>query len=252
MKNLFKRRYFSLYRIVPSLITLSGMAIGLLALRFAFQEEFQYSFLCIVIAALCDALDGRMARLLNASSKFGAELDSLSDLTVFGIVPAIILYQWQLHALLTYEMGNLGWAIVTIYALACAIRLARFNVTADQEDHLYGNHFFQGVPAPAAALTASFPMIITFWLPDFNHVIFTAIWLLAVALLMVSWLPTFSFKKIQLKRRFVPLILLASMVVIVGILARPWLAVSVIIILYVASFPFAYITFRRNLHKQKI
>lgn len=228
----------SFSKMVPSLITVSATCAGLTGIRFAIDGRFEFAVGCIVIAAVLDALDGRMARLLKASSDFGAELDSLSDFVAFGVSPAVIMYFWALNGL-----GGVGWAIGLFYAVCMSLRLARFNSSIDKLPP-YAYNYFQGVPAPAGAGIALFPLILSFEtgpLPLFHPVILAG-WTVAAALLLVSTLPTFSFKKFKVPSHFaLPLMALAALA-LAGIAGRPWMTLSVILVLYMITFP---ISFRR-------
>lgn len=226
-------RKLSIYRFIPSIITILATSVGLLGIRFAFDGAFENSIICIIIAAILDALDGRMARLLKATSDFGAELDSLSDLTVFGIAPAIIMYEWQLHKM----DHNIGWAIVTVFVIACALRLARFNVDSNIEKPAFKAHFFQGLPTPAAALLCLYPIDLSLFLNYQIMPLLIVVWMLFIAAMMVSNIPTFSFKKIRFTRKYVALIMLLLALSIAGLLARPWLMLNVITFIYILSFP---------------
>ena len=241
MTSSSQNRKLSISIFIPSIITILGTSIGLLAIRYAFQGEYDNSIFCIIIAAIIDTVDGRMARLLNATSNFGAELDSLSDLTVFGIAPAIVIFQWKLH-----EYDNIGWAISTVFIIACALRLARFNVTNnDEKPASYRNAFFQGVPAPAAALLSLYIMVLSFVLNIDMPTIIVAIWIILIAILMVSNLPTFSFKKIRISRKYFAPTMLGLALSIAGLLAKPWLILNFIAIAYLITFPISFLYYQK-------
>ncbi len=180
----------------PNIITLIGLCLGINSLKLAFEGNFQGSINFILLAAILDALDGRIARLIKGTSKFGAELDSLTDFVNFGICPSIIIYFWSLNFYDFY-----GWIVTLIYIVACCLRLARFNINQDNNKNNWQINFFTGVPAPAAAGIILLPMILSFSKfheslnLDYNVIcIFTVIF---VSFLMVSKIPTYAVKKIQ-------------------------------------------------------
>ena len=147
-------RRISVNRMIPNILTLLALASGLTAMRFAFQERWEMAVFAIAVAAILDALDGRVARLLKGASKFGAELDSLSDFVCFGVAPAIILFLWSLQ-----DAGRVTWVLVMLYTMCMGLRLARFNVAVNDDDEPdWKNRFFSGVPAPAGAGLVLLPM----------------------------------------------------------------------------------------------
>ena len=149
-------------RMIPNILTLMAMSAGLTAIRFALQERWEFAAYAILIAAILDTLDGRVARILKGSSKFGAELDSLSDFLSFGIAPAMMLYLWAMQ-----DTGRFGWALTLLYAVACALRLARFNTQIEEPDApAWTKNFFSGVPSPAGAGLVLMPLILSFLIGD--------------------------------------------------------------------------------------
>jgi CDP-diacylglycerol--serine O-phosphatidyltransferase len=188
----------------------------------------------IFIAAIFDGIDGRIARLLKGTSEFGAELDSLSDFISFGVAPALIIYVWTLQSI-----ASIGWVVALLYAVCCALRLARFNTQLGAELPPYAYNFFTGVPAPAAAGLALVPMMLQFefgW-SGFRSAWFCALVLAGVAALMVSRVPTFSGKRFHLPREWV----LPVLLVIVGLAAlatsEPWGTLLLVCLLYLGSMP---------------
>ena len=178
-------------KIAPNIVTLLALCAGVTSIRYSIQADWSKAVLCIFIAAFFDLLDGRVARMLKGSTKFGAELDSLSDFVSFGVAPSILLYQWTL-----FDLPKFGWFFCLLMSIGMAMRLARFNTMLDAEPQPeYWNHFFVGVPAPAAAALAMMPIMISFDFPDWNWLIrsnaFCATLLVIVTLLMVSRIPTF-------------------------------------------------------------
>lgn len=240
-----KRRFkvMSLSTLIPNLITVMALCSGLTGIRFALQERWEFAVGAIAVAAVLDTLDGRMARLLNGQSKFGAELDSLADFISFGVSPAIILFLWT-----TQDVHGFGWMSSLFFATCMALRLARFNTKLDDEDPPpFASRFFTGVPAPAAAGLGCLPLILSFvvgkeWV---SQPAFVAIWLVIVGLMMVSSIPTYSFKGTRLPQKLVlPLLVLAGLV-IAGFLSEPWMTLGGIIIAYLVTMPLSYRSYRR-------
>ena len=223
-------------RLIPNIITLLALSAGLTAIRFAMYGQWKPAVIAILLAGVLDGLDGRVARLLQGTSKFGAELDSLSDFVSFGVAPALLIYQWGLR-----DMGAVGWAVALLFAVCSSLRLARFNTMIGEETPSYAGHFFVGTPAPAAAGLAILPVILSFETGAtlLIHPWAVAVLLLFVSMLMVSQIPTFSFKKTRVPRAWVlPLLL------VVGLLAaflvfEPWWSLTIIGVLYLCSIPFS-------------
>src|SRR5881227_1733295 len=191
------RRRFRLIPVrmlVPNLITLLALCAGLTAIRLAVEQKLEWALAAIVFAALLDGIDGRIARLIKGTSRFGAELDSLADFVNFGVAPALILYFWSLH-----ELGHAGWIAAMVFAICGGLRLARFNVMVnDPNKPAWAGNFFLGVPAPAGAITVLLPIYVYFLgVPRVALLmLLTFLYTLAVAFLMVSRLPVFSGKRV--------------------------------------------------------
>jgi CDP-diacylglycerol--serine O-phosphatidyltransferase len=231
-------RRHSINRLIPNILTLLALCAGLTGVRFALEEHFRLAVLAILVAAVLDGLDGRIARLIGATSKFGAELDSLSDFVCFGVAPAIVLYLWVMN-----HSGRFGWAVVLIFAVCTALRLARFNTALDDETRpAWTYHYFTGVPAPAGAGLAILPLIASFELESswFQSPWLVGAWTIVVAGLMVSRIPTYSFKRLRVPHWMVLPILLVVGVVAAGLAAEPWLTLLIIGCAYGASIPMAY------------
>ncbi len=229
----------SFNKIIPNAITVAAMCFGLSAIRFAIEGQWEFAAGSILIAAILDTLDGRMARLLNASSDFGAELDSLSDFISFGVSPALIIYYWSLQ-----YMPGFGWAISLFYAICMGLRLARFNSMLDKLPK-YAYNYFQGVPAPAAAGLCLLPLVFSFVVGEeiTIPIIATAAWVVIVALMAVSSIPTFSFKKMKLPSSMI-LPTLAGVAIIISLLiTKPWISMSIILMAYLITIPFAIISY---------
>ena len=191
--------------LLPNALTIFGVCLGLSSIKFALDSNYAMSVIAIGFAAILDTLDGRVARLIKGTSKVGKELDSLTDVISFGVAPGFIMYFWALN-----KVGNFGWMFVLIYAVCCALRLARFNLTVVEENEPWKVNFFQGVPSPAAAGLVLLPLI--FSLSELyelqNYAIFSSITILLTSALMVSNLPTYSLKKIVIPRNFTIFLLL--------------------------------------------
>jgi CDP-diacylglycerol---serine O-phosphatidyltransferase len=225
----------SVNRMVPNVLTLLALCAGMTAIRFAMGGNFPAAVFSIIAAGVFDGLDGRMARLLRVTSSFGAELDSLSDFVSFGVAPAAVLYLWTLS-----ELHGLGWAIALLFAVCCALRLARFNTETTSERPSYAAPFFTGAPAPAGAGLVMVPMFLSFewgdWL--FRSPYLSAVTVTGIALLMVSKVPTVSLKRIRIPHHMVIPTLLAFGVATAFLTTEPWLTLTAVGIVYVSSVPF--------------
>lgn len=237
-----------LYKLVPNMITILALCLGITSVRYAMDSKFVTAATLILVAALMDSIDGRMARLLNCSSSFGAQLDSLADIVSFGVAPCLLMYMWSLH-LIPYK--GVGWAVVLIYIACSALRLARFNV--QQEDAVeseVSKHFFTGMPIPAAAAMILMPMLITFELTDWVMPGWAVcIYMTWIGIMMVSTIPTFSMKKITVNRMYVPWLLLLAGLLIAGILLEPWITLPLVGIVYCISIPYSMVRYRKMLSR---
>ena len=228
-------------RLFPNIITVGALCAGLTAVRFAIAEQWEFAMVAVVVAAILDALDGTIARLLKAASDFGAELDSLSDVIAFGVAPGLIIYFWSLS-----EIGGIGWAAGLFFAVCCALRLARFNSTLETRPR-YANNFFTGVPAPGGALLALLPLLMSREFGDgfFRHPAVTGPWIVLIALLMVSQIPTYSLKRLRVPQRyFLPMLVLIGLLG-AGLAGAPWHTLLILSLVYLGSFPFSYRSFKR-------
>jgi len=233
-------------KIAPNMVTMMALCSGVTSIRYAIAEDWSKAVLCIFLAALFDGLDGRVARFLKASSKFGAELDSLSDFVSFGVAPAILIYQWSLSSL-----PRFGWLFCLIFAMGMAMRLARFNTMLDMDDTPpYWSHYFVGVPAPAAAALGIMPVLIWFDFPQLSFILrshaFCAILMCLVTFLMTSRIPTLSLKKTKVRTNmFIPLMLVVVLF-INFMLTQPWLTLGVMTFVYLLSVPLTCIRFQKD------
>ena len=233
----------SINRLIPNVLTLLALCSGLTAIRFAMGGQFQHAVIAILLAAILDGLDGRVARLLHGTSKFGAELDSLSDFVCFGVAPALILYFWVMN-----QGGGFGWAVVMLYTVCCGLRLARFNTMMGQEDlPPYAYNFFTGVPAPAAAGLVLMPLILSFEMGTgiVGRIPVVSLFLMGVSFLMVSKLPTFSAKKLRIPNSYVLPVMLLVGAVAAFLVTEPWLTLAGIDAVYLGMIPLASKSFRR-------
>ena len=238
-------RGFSVNRLIPNVLTLAALCSGLTAIRFALRGEFRLAVIAIIVAAIFDALDGRVARRLGVTSQFGAELDSLSDFLCFGVTPALVLYLASLK-----DGGALGWVVTLMFPICSALRLARFNTAllTDRPPPAWTGSYFTGVPAPAGALLALIPLMVSFeaeaaW-P--RHPLAVGVTLVAVGGLMVSRLPTFSFKKGRIPRHLVLPALLGAALVMGVIASSPWIGLSLVGLVYLGFIPFSWTAYRRQ------
>jgi CDP-diacylglycerol---serine O-phosphatidyltransferase len=235
--------------LLPNLITLLALCAGLTSIRLAFEDKLEWAVAAIVFAAMLDGVDGRVARMLKGTSRFGAELDSLADFVNFGVAPALMLYFWGLH-----ELGHAGWIAALVFAISTGLRLARFNVMIDDPNKpIWAGNFFVGMPAPAGAITVLLPIYAYFLgLPRAPLVAsLTLVYTLAIAFLMVSRLPVFSGKRVG--KRIAPELVLPVFVAVVLffalLIAYPWVVLTVGTVLYLASLPFGVVSYRRYQRK---
>lgn len=236
-------RNLRLLHLVPNLFTIFGLCAGLTGIRYALDGRWELAVTFIVVAGVFDGLDGRSARMLKLTSKLGAELDSLADFLSFGVAPAVIVYLWTLR-----EVQGFGWALAMLFATCCALRLARFNSELENPDRpRWTLHFFTGIPAPAAAGLALLPMTLAFaGAPDLVRGWWlNAALMLFVACMMVSRVPTFSIKRLRVRRDLVLPTLLGCGLAIAVAVAEPWLMLSLVGLAYLAAIPFGLMAARR-------
>jgi CDP-diacylglycerol--serine O-phosphatidyltransferase len=243
----------SFNRLIPNILTMLGLCAGLVAIRFAIDGRWPQAAGFIVVAAVIDGLDGRLARLLKATSRFGAEFDSLADFLSFGVAPALVLYLWSMHVL-----GPLGFAPCLLFAVCSALRLARFNASLDvgveKPKPAYAYNFFTGVPAPAGAGCALFPLFLAIaldergWLATaewIRHPVLAGTVLVVVGGLMVSTFPTWSFKNFKVPRAMVLPLLLGVGLYVALLVAEPWAALAAGGIIYLGMLPFSLRSYLR-------
>lgn len=238
-----KQRLLRVHKLIPNLMTLAALAAGLIAIQCAWDNSWDKAVYAILVAVILDTLDGATARFLKATSDFGAQLDSLSDFLAFGVAPSIIVYSWILE-----DSGKIGWIAMIVFAAASALRLARFNVT-QKELPAWKKGFFSGVPAPAGAGLGLLPLIIWIQEPRFFEQFAVAsplvgLWMLLVAGLMVSRIPTFSTKRITLPAKFAMPAMAGAALFFAALVHAPWQTLTIAGILYLIAIPFAIRKFR--------
>jgi CDP-diacylglycerol---serine O-phosphatidyltransferase len=237
--------------LLPNLVTLLALCSGLTAIRLGVEGRYELAVAAVIVSIVLDAVDGRLARFLKGTSRFGAELDSLADFVNFGVTPALLIYLWSLD-----ELRTKGWVVALTFAVCCALRLARFNVALDDlEKPAWKSRFFTGVPAPAGAGLALLPMYLGFLgIIDSGQAYAPVIapFVFVVALLMVSRIPTFSGKTMGTsvrRERVLPILGLALMA-IVCIAAFPWETLSLFATLYLLMIPFSIRSYRQSVAAQ--
>ena len=234
--------------ILPNLVTLLALCLGLTAIRFAAEGQFERAVYAILAAAVLDGVDGRLARALKGTSRFGAELDSLADFVDFGVAPALLLYFWTLS-----EVKSFGWFAAMVFAIACALRLARFNVALDDPDKpAWMSQFFTGMPAPAGAIVVLMPLYLHLSVLDVRFdrplVLVEAVFVIVVAALMASRIPHWSGKSIgRVPREHVILVLFGVAVVILLLATFPMEMLIVLTAGYLAAVPWSVRRYRRLL-----
>jgi CDP-diacylglycerol--serine O-phosphatidyltransferase len=234
--------------LLPNLITLLALCAGLTGVRLAIEGKLEWAVAAIVFAAMLDGIDGRVARMLKGTSRFGAELDSLADFFNFGVAPALILYFWTGGL---NELGNAGWIAAMVFAICAGLRLARFNVMIDDPNRpAWAGNFFVGMPAPGGAITVLLPIYLTLLgMPKFGLLApLVLVYTLAIAILMVSRLPVFSGKRVG--KRVAPEMVLPLFVLVVAffglLIAYPWVVLAIGTVLYLGSLPFGVLAYRKH------
>ncbi|SIQ58357.1 CDP-diacylglycerol---serine O-phosphatidyltransferase [Paracoccus thiocyanatus] len=229
---------FSLIQLLPNMLTIVAVCAGLTAIRFGMQGDYMPAVLLIIGAGILDGIDGRIARLLGSSSKMGAELDSLADFLNFGVAPPLILYYWALQ-----DIRSMGWICVLVFAVCCVIRLARFNVSAKSDDLPRDGAYFEGIPSPAGALLVMLPMYLSFAFADRPVLpgVIICLHMVLVGLLLISRIPTWSFKTTKISRENVKFFLLGVAFVGAALLSFAWVTLIALCLGYVAMVIWAWI-----------
>tara|TARA_B100001063_G_scaffold165534_1_gene154500 strand:+ start:674 stop:1477 length:804 start_codon:yes stop_codon:yes gene_type:complete len=230
--------------ILPNAITLIGVCIGLSSIKFAIDGKFVIAIIAILFAGLMDALDGRIARLIKGTSKMGKELDSLGDVISFGVAPALIMYFWNLQYL-----EKLGWFVCLIYVVCVALRLARFNISSEDEPS-WRDNFFEGMPSPAGGIIVLFPLIFSFSglgeiLFKINYDILVPIFFVIVSVLLISTIPTYSFKKIIIPRSMTKFLLFGMVIFFGALLVYTFKVLAISSLIYICLIPISYFHFKK-------
>jgi len=228
--------------LLPNILTLGGVCLGISSLKFSVDGNYSLAVTLILFAAILDALDGRIARLIKGTSEFGKELDSLTDFVSFGIAPVFVLYFWELN-----KYGKLGWAITLIYSVCCVLRLARFNLTKIEETHKWKNNFFEGIPSPAGGLLILMPLI--YELTNINLGLdvkeVTPYLTIIVAIFLVSKIPTSALKKISISSKATVFLLLTFGIIFIALLFYTLETLLVFGLIYVLSIPISIYIYKR-------
>ena len=229
--------------LLPNILTLAGVCLGISSIKFSIDGNYNLAVTLILFAAILDALDGRIARLIKGTSQFGKELDSLTDFVSFGIAPVFILYFWELK-----NYGKLGWAITLIYSVCCVLRLARFNLTKIEESQSWKNNFFEGIPSPAGGLLILMPLIyeLTGINININITALTPYLTVLIAILLVSKIPTLALKKISISPKATVFLLLGIGIIFIALLFYTLETLLIFGIVYLISIPISAIVYRNQ------
>ena len=225
--------------ILPNAITLIGVCLGLTSIKFAIDGKFAIAIIAILFAGLMDALDGRIARLIKGTSKIGKELDSLGDVISFGVAPALIMYFWNLQYL-----DKLGWFVCLTYVVCVALRLARFNVSTEEESS-WKDNFFEGIPSPAGGILVLMPLILSFseleqFIFKVNYDLFVPILFIIISILLISTIPTYSFKKIVIPRTMTKFLLFGIVLFFGALLVYTYKILALSCLIYIFLIPISY------------
>ena len=236
--------------ILPNTLTIIGVCIGLSSIKFALDQNYGLSIIALLISGILDTLDGRIARLIKGTSKVGKELDSLTDVISFGVAPAFIMYFWTLN-----ELGKLGWLIVLVYVVCCALRLARFNIMTYDDELLWKQNFFEGVPSPGAAGLVMLPLVL-YKLEIYNfdqyRPLVVSTTFIITSILMISKLPTYSFKRIAIPRSTTIFLLFGIGLYFGLVFVYTFEVLFITGIIYLCTIPISYLHFRKIKNKEKI
>ena len=235
---------FPLFRLLPNMVTLASLCIALSAIRFSLEGNFIKASAFLLLAGFMDGVDGRLARFLNSSSDFGAQLDSLVDFVNFGVTPGFVIYAWVNSFA---DVRGLDWALVLFFAVCSAIRLARFNVdlTRESVNPILEKYFFKGIPAPVGAAMAMLPMILSYEFGEgfYTNPMIIIAYVAVLAVFMASRVPTISIKKIPIKNEYIYLTMLILGSIVIGLLMEPWLTLAIIGITYAISIPITILAY---------
>ncbi len=229
--------------LLPNLLTIVGVCLGISSIKFSIDQNFNLAVIFILLAAILDALDGRIARLIKGTSDFGKELDSLTDFVSFGIAPALIIYFWELNT-----FGKLGWTITLLYSVCCVLRLARFNLTNINKNETWKMNYFEGIPSPIGAILILLPLIyeISDLKQFFNPKILVPYITILVSIMLISKIPTFSFKKISVPPKLTIFILLFAVLSFVSLMFYTFETLLLFGFLYILTLPLSAYMFLKN------
>ena len=228
--------------ILPNIFTLVGVCIGLSSIRFALDGRFEIAIIAIIVASIIDGLDGRIARIIKGTSKVGKELDSLTDVISFGVAPAFIMYFWKLN-----ELGRIGWLICLIYIVCVALRLARFNVNSTNQPN-WKENFFEGIPSPAGGVLVLMPLIYSFselQLININFDYIVPLFFVLISILLISTIPTYSFKKIVIQRSMTKFLLFGMVLFFGALLVYTFKVLAVSSLIYLCLIPISYFHYQK-------
>ena len=229
--------------LLPNTLTIFGVCLGLSSIKFALDTNYTMSVIAIGLAAILDTLDGRVARIIKGTSKVGKELDSLTDVISFGVAPGFIMYFWTLN-----EMGKVGWMLVLIYAVCCALRLARFNLTVIEENESWKINFFEGVPSPAAAGLVLLPLILNLsgLIQLENYTVISSIFILLTSILMISKIPTYSLKRILIPRNLTLFLLLGIGIYLSSVIFYTFETLFLTGVVYISLIPISFFHYKNK------
>ena len=232
--------------VIPSIISILGLCVGISSIKFALNSQFDYAVIAITIASIIDTIDGKIARLIKGTSKFGAELDSLIDFINFGVAPAITVYIWILK-----DLGNVGWLLVLFHSVACCLRLARFNLGSKTNNEKWRENFFTGVPSPAGAGILLLPLILSLsdFSSNYDYKKLAIIFIIASTFLMISKIPTYSLKGIKVSRPFLIFLLLLIAVYFGFLINYPFNTLLATGCFYLSLIPISFVHFK-NIKKR--
>ncbi|MGH1413918.1 MAG: CDP-diacylglycerol--serine O-phosphatidyltransferase [Pelagimonas sp.] len=236
-------REFSLIQLLPNALTIAAICAGLTAIRMAAQDNYLLAVQLILVAGVLDGLDGRLARALGSDSEMGAELDSLADFLNFGVAPPLILYFWALQ-----DVRGIGWFAALVFAMCCVLRLARFNVSNKSPENEGSSAFFEGVPSPAGAYLVMMPLYWSFAFPQDGGLpgLVLCLYIILVGLLMVSQIPTWSFKATKISRSSLKYFFFGLSIVFAALLTYAWLTLMTLCLAYVATVVWAWFVERKT------
>ena len=243
-----------IYKLIPSIITIVALCLGITSIRYSLDGKFNIAVALISIAAFLDGIDGRIARLLNSSTQFGAQLDSFADLCSFGVAPGISVYLWALREI---PYKGVGWSIVLFYIVCSSLRLARFHIQSidNKKNKEIEKNFFIGIPMPVAASLLLTPMMFSFEIIQNNFIIFSywfnAFYMVLIGFLMISKVPIYSAKRISVPKEKVNIILVMSSIIFTGIIFEPWFLLPIFGLLYIMLIPLGSIYYYRHIKKCK-